>query len=162
MYTSKNKKVVDVFRLLVHIERIEMQRFYVRNGAANNEDLRISFMLNEIDEKTFASKLQKREKERKKKHEYYQIYQMVYNTGAEYIRQIHNYVSTEIIITPSISYPYTTAVCDITSDTTKEHILECVQMIDNLRKYANESFKNVGTRYKCTYPQISQNWLEII
>ena len=67
-----------------------------------NEDIRIKYMLNEIDDKTFRMTIQKREKCRAKNQDIYDILDMYQNTTCEYLRQIRHigielrYVDTEL------------------------------------------------------------------
>lgn len=156
-------KLVDIYRLLAHIQRVEINRYHVGNGAENNEDLRISYMLNEIDEKSFASTLQKREKEKEKKREYYQIYQMVFNAGAEYMRQIDNHIEDCFVNDPGgVNRGYYRAMpMKLVRQPNWTTLETLVTTLDNLKKYANTNFGLTGKRYKCKHPLIDRNWKEI-
>ena len=160
---KKYSKLVNMFRLLAHIQRVEINRYHVGNGAENNEDLRISYMLNEIDETHFAFQLQKREKEKEKKREYYQIFQMVFNAGAEYMRQIDNLIENCFVTDPGAvngGY-YRARSMKMVAQPQWEEIDTILQTLKNLQSYANTNFALTGKRYKCKYPAIKNDWSEI-
>ena len=166
--STTNKKFANflhIYRQLAHIQRVEVNRYHVPNGGAQiNEDLRINYMLNEISEKNFASTLQKREKERQKKLEYYQIYQMVFNTGAEYMRQMHNELELCFVPDQLGQYRgyYQSRPMKCIREPDMRKLQELQTTFENLRKYVNEQFSKVGKRYNCKYPLISTNWAEIL
>jgi hypothetical protein len=155
---------IPIYRLLAHIQRVEINRYHVGNAAQNNEDLRINYMLNELDEKQFAFTLQKREKERLKKQEYYQIYQTVFNAGAEYMRQLDT-----ILIGcfennnggQLIGY-YRAVPMKMVNEPNTTQITNILTTFENLRMYVNGNFSKVGNRYKCKYPCINVNWTDLI
>jgi hypothetical protein len=152
-----------IYRMLAHIQRVEINRYHVGNDANVNEDLRINYMLNEMDEKTFAATLQKREKEKQKKTEYYQIYQMVFNTGAEYMRQVDRLLEYcfEADRTQVQQRYYRAVPMKLKYHPEYSELDKIVKTFDNLRSYANENFQKVGSRYKCKYPNIFRGWSEI-
>lgn len=163
VHMKKYENLITIYRQLVHIQRIEINRYHVGDAAQNNEDLRISYMLNEIDEKHFAFTLQKREKEREKKREYYQIYQMVFNTGAEYMRQIHQLLHPcfENDPTRRVQGYYRAQPMKMVTHPNFHELDTLVETIEQIRVYANNHFEKVGARYKCKYPTIPLNWMEI-
>lgn len=160
---EKYISLIGIYRLLVHIQRVELNRYHVENNNNLNEDLRINYMLNEIDESSFANMLQKREKDRQKKMEYYQIYQMIFNTGAENLRQIDQ-ISAHCFIHDNGGrmFGHIRAMpMKQVAQPNYEEINKIFVIFEELRKYANKSFTNVGSRYKSKFPNIRQNWTEI-
>ena len=91
-------------------------------------------MLKEIDETSWKSTLQKRDKKNCKNMELSQVLQMFVDTSADIFRQI-----LEV---------------KLFSDITK-HLTN----IELLRKYFNDSICKISTRYSCCVPYISDNWL---
>lgn len=91
----------------------------------DNKDLRIRFMLNEINEERFKQYLQMQEKARQKKTELLMIYQM-----------------------------YQTAISDIMQRIYKEKDSKNIDIFiiefNNLKIYCNDVIKNIKNRYKCT------------
>ncbi len=89
-YRAKNTlgaTVLDLQRRLTHVYAVELpplrtQRFNRRDNA----DLRLKYLLNEIDEAEFKSRLQRREKRRDKQLAVRDIYQMVCDTGCDRLR----------------------------------------------------------------------------
>ena len=116
----------DYHRLHLHIQGVELPK-YVVNRNANNEDLRIQFLVNEIDEKVFKLELQKREKAAEKKQEIHQILNM-YQTV---VMDIYN------------------KVVDIK---TYEDIANMIQELDAICMYTNTSFVNISKLYNCVVP----------
>ena len=162
---KKYEIFVNIYRLLIHIQRVEINRYHVGDAAQNNEDLRINYMLNEISEEVFAHTLQKREKDRQKKNEYYQVYQMLFNTGAEYMRQLHQ--SIEHCFErdnngTAIRNYYRAQPMKIIRTPDSSEIDIIAETFENLRTYANENFEKIGSRYKCKYPTVPTTWREIV
>jgi hypothetical protein len=168
-YEVQGVVFVNMYRLLIHIQRVEINRYHVGDAAQNNEDLRISYMLNEISQEAFAQTLQKREKNRQKKDEYYQVYQMLFNTGAEYMRQLQQSIegcfetdeNQEIPDMGRRNHRNHLPMRVIRVPDSKE-IENIAETFENIRIYANENFEKIGSRYKCKYPTIQTNWKEIV
>ena len=120
--------VLNYHRIHVHIQEVELQK-YVVNRTATNEDLRIKFLVNEIDEKHFKLELQKREKASEKKQE------------------IHNILTM-----------YQTVVMDIINRFTHALPLEqferAISELNTIRDYTNNSFIKISTLYNCVVPHI--------
>ena len=76
--TDKINVITEVYRLINHIEQVELIK-YPNNPDTieNNYDLRIKFLMNEINEEKFIHKLKKREKKREKDREIHLIYNMI-------------------------------------------------------------------------------------
>lgn len=120
--------LTNFHRIYVHIQAVELHK-YVVNRTATNEDLRIKFLVNEIDEKHFKLELQKREKASEKKQE------------------IHNILTM-----------YQTVVMDILNRFISAQPLEqfetAVQELDTIREYTNNSFIKISTLYNCVVPYL--------
>jgi len=120
--------LVDYHRIYHHIEHVELPKYVVRR-IAENEDLRIKFLVNEIDEANFKLELQKREKALEKKQEINQILTM-----------------------------YQTVVMDLLNRATTLLTLEQFEglstELDEIRNYMNTQFITISKLYNCVVPNI--------
>lgn len=73
-------------RLVLHIIHSEQPRYHMGINDNDNADLRVSFMLQEIDEDTFKKRLYEREKTTEKRREIGLILEMMQNTLSEMFR----------------------------------------------------------------------------
>ena len=79
--------IMNVFRALVHIERVEFQ-VYRTDRIGNNRDLRIKYLNNEITEDQFKKTLQMREKHVEKKREILQVLNTCVVAGSDIMRRV--------------------------------------------------------------------------
>lgn len=127
-----------VHNLVTHIQEVELPVYRVNNVVDFNRDLRVSYILNGIDEKDFKQMLLTREKLREKKLNYFNIFQMFINVLSDILRQI--VVNYKQNINKLILFD--------------KFVDEQKKIIDNLIIYFNENVKKVGNMYKCVYPGI--------
>ena len=80
-------KVLQIHRSVIHIERIELHYVYNLEQGDNNKDLRMSYMMNEIDDNEFQKKIQRREKCREKKRDIHNILRMFCDSTSDFLRQ---------------------------------------------------------------------------
>jgi len=120
--------LMDYHRIYNHIQHVELPKYVVRR-IAENEDLRIKFLVNEIDEAAFKLELQKREKAVEKKQEIHQILTM-----------------------------YQTVVMDLLNSSQGLISLEQFEILNNeldeIRKYMNTQFITISKIYNCVVPNI--------
>lgn len=148
-----------MYRALSHIQAVELRRYRV-NPAINNEGLRVMYMLNDLDDKEFKTKIQRKEKERQKFTDIYDIFNMVHTTGAMYMRELAE-IETKLVPTRNRHYHYN-GPPKIPKDNIPERVEEIVVEMENLRKYANKVLIEVSSKYsKCKVPLITTNWIEI-
>lgn len=114
----------EMHRITAHVEEVEMPRFTL--GAASNLDLRIAYMLGELDTASFRGKLQQREKKHEKQQEISMVLRMFVDTMADLYRQL--------IIERSVD----------------EH----QSLILALVAYTNETLATISRRFSCTVPQV--------
>lgn len=151
--THKAENIVlrQAYRTLLHIQAVEFRRYRV-NPAANNEQLRILYMLNELTDDEFKSKIQKKEKERAKFNDIYDVLTMVHNTGAMYMREVAEYDQPPRRQTRNDQHEVQTI----------PRIEEIKTEMERLRLYANTAFKGISDRYsKCKVLEISPEWKTI-
>ena len=118
-----------VHRAIVHIQDWELRRNRVR--APNNEDLRVKYLMNTVSEEELKRLLQKREKDRSHRQDIEYVYQMLADTGADFMRQV--------VLDPTES----TRVC---------------MEFEELRTYANEQFEKIGIRYNRVCLYLDARW----
>jgi len=125
------------YRLIAHINRVELPIYNVgEQGEGANRDLRIKYMMNEINEETFKKLIQQREKARLKKRDVYNVLSTVNLAGIDIFHRIHHCKD-------------------------KSSLETIMQEFNELREYCNTSMKSISKRYKCVTPCISEDWVSI-
>jgi hypothetical protein len=129
------EQLYHIHRAISHIEHAEIPRYeIVEQNNETNSDLRIQYMLKELDETSWKSTLQKREKKNMKHTEISQILQMFLDTAADIFRTI----------------------IDVDSDT---KINQHIETLQSLRAYSNTSLEKISQRYSCVVPHIFDDWI---
>jgi hypothetical protein len=123
----------QIIRLYRHIEMVELPMHRI-NRINDNRDLRISYLMKEIDESSFKRLLQQREKAQSKKGEVLLVFQMFIQLCSDIMQRL---VATIKKIDEIEKY-------------NKEFIA--------LRDYANENITNIAKRYKTIPRLIKDNW----
>lgn len=130
---SENQTIIyNVHRLINHINEYEF-RYNLRENAllTDNRDLRIKFLLNDINEEYFKKVIQQREKKNEKVRDLIAILRMFTLTASDMMRQM--------------------VLNDITQDSFCSDIVE-------LKDYTNESLGKIGKRYNCIKRYIGNTW----
>ena len=115
-------------RIVGHIRDYTMRHYPVGNAQEDNSDLRLSFLLKEINNEQWLKKLTVRQKRIEKNHDIYQILQLI----TESLTDIFNRFVRETI--------------DIITET------------DALRQYANTELQKIQIKYSNKTPFISSSW----
>ena len=134
------KKLYNIHRLAVHIERVEMPTFRV-NLETDNLDLRVKYLMNEYTEEEFKFELQKREKKLHKKKEIYDVFEMYVFTVLDLFRNL-----TE----------------EIKAYTEYSQIEAWQKQVGQLQDFANTQFSKISKRYNCTTPNIGMTELKML
>ena len=98
----------------------------------DNSDLRVNYLRNFIDEKRFKSTLKYRMKRNEKNNEFRQVLEMFTATLVDMLGNI----------------------CEGDEDT----VIQNITNFSDIRQYTNDTFKNIGERYKNVYPCITDKW----
>ena len=139
--TDNYNKIIDVHRLIAHVQQFEL-RYTYRDAElpVNNTDIRTKYLMNEISEKDFKITAQKREKAREKSKDLMNILRMYSDTGSDLMRQ-------------SIQHD-------------RDIRVDYVEILMHLREYTNNTFEKIHKRYNCVTPYInrkhelvSEKWL---
>ena len=152
------------YRMLMHIQAVELGRYRV-NQVQNNEYLRVMYMMNELPEKEFKTELQKKEKQRQKYQDIYDIFQMVHTTGAMYMRELSE-LDAKLPKRNEVNlgrhhhyYAYTRQAPVNKNLQLPPRVNEIVNELGQLRLYANTAMEQVSKRYsRCKTPKLSDDW----
>ena len=118
-------------QLINHTKHYEIRRYVTNDNIEKaNLDLRIKYMLNELDENKWKVLLQQREKKRKKNIEIHQIMDMFVNVGSDLFKNIFMQCKTQL------------------------HIKNSCLELDALIKHVNKSFLKIKEKYNNKVPYI--------
>lgn len=88
--------LIDFLRLLHHVQQVEMHRYPVRNrGVQDNLDLRVRYLLNELEEDDWKRELQKRDRMHDKNAAHRLIFDMVVAVGVDLVNRALQCKSTK-------------------------------------------------------------------
>jgi len=124
---------INTFRLIRHMTEVEERRYRVDDVVNTNADLRVRYLLKEIDDERLAKMIMDRDTARKKKKAFHDIVVMYTHTAADVFNSIFR------MLTPQQSV----------------QLMEQVEVMRKLTDYANGQFRRVGDLYKCKCPYIS-------
>jgi hypothetical protein len=130
-------------RGLRHLIVVEESHYRVSDVRDQNVDLRVRYLLNEIDDKYFKQTLTNRETARSKKKEFHNIVVMTMHTGTDIMNLLYSLLTKKLVRHELYD---------------NEGIDTQMVTIEKLRLYANAQFMRVGALYKCKYPQIKDDW----
>lgn len=117
------RRIINLLRVLNHIRDYDVVRVYENGVEAENRDLRVAYLLNEVSEEVWKRKLQQREKQRDFKLAKTQVCEMIITVAGQYLNEIAN---------------------------ERQHVTRVLQIEKDLEKiveYYNESMKNVLDRF---------------
>ena len=116
-------------RMNDHIRYVEINN-YVTNDRQDNIDLRIQYLIKEIDESRFKQLLQQREKKAAKKRDIHGIITMYQDVTVDIIGRLAEVQNVK-------------------------GIKDIIHELNHLRTYTNDCLKPISTRYNCVVPHIS-------
>lgn len=124
--------IYGIHNLIAHIENYELRWNYNNiPERVNNQELRVKYLMNEINETEFKQTIQKREKALEKKRDTHNILTMVSNTGSDLLRQLIQ---------------------------EKHRLGEIQNIFENLRTYTNTTFMKISQRYGNQSMKITKDW----
>jgi len=137
-YDVDMNRIDEIIRNTIHITRNELlNRYKEIDYVKANEDLRVSFMRNHINEETFKTLLQRSEKSNQKRQEIRAIFQMVQTTSTDVIRRFQSTVAKDV------------RMSDILPNAINE--------ISAIAEYANNQFADIAKTYKMPLISLSSN-----
>ena len=153
-------KITNIHQTIVHIQHVEIRRYTpYEDQEIIKRDLRVKYLLNEIDEPTLKAILQQNEKSNQKLIDYRNICQMFCDVGSDIFRQI---VNEYTVVTNMGVYRTYNMVSPEHKDRLSKYLNEQLRILEGLITYFNENIKKVGKIYKCVYPGITDNcrWVQ--
>jgi hypothetical protein len=125
--------IVEICRNLIHIHYVVLPPLNI-NLLQINQNIRIQYMRNKIEESVFKSKILANDKRNMKTAELHNTFQMVYDSGVDIIIRFSDYVNK----IESVSFAE--------DPTTKEYMNE----IAELAKYGNQCLDEIAFTYNST------------
>ena len=116
----------EILQYAMIVHQMERENMYIDLTPIDNINLRVAYMLNDIDENDFKNFLQRQEKFKDKSRDLSNIYEMMANTGGDLLRQY--------VIDP-------------------ERHDEIVDLLKKIVDYGNEIFETIRKRYNCRLPR---------
>ncbi len=113
------EKLFEIHRFINHVERYEIAHNY-RANPVNNAELRVKYLMNELDDEKFKKMIQQREKAYNKARNIRDVLQMFVHTSSDMYRQM------------------------VLDEVTVE---ETQVLLDALIDYCNTTFVTIGKRY---------------
>jgi len=129
------------YRNLIHLREVDLGK-YRTDRLGDNLQMRVDFMRNKMSEDEFKVTLQKREKERMKKTEIFNILNMFINCNIDIAYRFVEFIETNGI-TPFLN---------------GNGIIDFRQEWDKILSYTNDSFIEVSKNFGCKVFVITPNW----
>ena len=133
-WQNQNVNCVDArFRLVNHIREVVMPRYNFEYTPEQNEDLRINYLLKELNKDKWKEQLKRRYKKAEKDREVHQILDMFTTSMTDLFLQIN-------------------------STDNKEEMTGYWKEMEKLHTYTNGILENIGKMFKNKVPKISNEW----
>jgi hypothetical protein len=116
----------EILQYAMVVHQMERENMYLDTRPIDNTQIRITYMLNDIDEQTFKNFLQRQEKYTDKSRDLSNIFEMMANTGGDLLRQY--------VIDP-------------------ERHDEIINLLQKIVDYGNDIFESIRKRYNCRLPR---------
>jgi hypothetical protein len=116
----------EILQYAMVVHQMERENMYLDLRPIDNTQIRVTYMLNDIDEQTFKNFLQRQEKYTDKSRDLSNIFEMMANTGGDLLRQY---------------------VID-----TERHD-EIIDLLQKIVDYGNDIFESIRKRYNCRLPR---------
>ena len=130
---GKDTELAKIYAVISHLEHQYLPRINPADARDMNRDLRVKYILKEINEDNFKSELHRREKAREKKEEIYGIVSTFVEVIKDFIRKAYE---DESFFRTSFHYE-----------------------AQKMREYTNKSLEdNVERIFKCVIPNITIGW----
>ena len=127
-----------IHNVVVHIRQHEIRNITELDETTTRHS-RISYMLQKMSEENFKKLLQQLEKQKNKKTDFNNIYQMFVDVSSDIFRQLIVFYQN--------------------GGEMKNCFIEKLEIFENLKIYFNENIKKCGTSYNCVYPGLTDEYL---
>jgi hypothetical protein len=129
-----------MIRNAIHLNHVELgERYREIDYPMTNQDLRVKYMRQEIDEKQFKILLQRNEKKVQKRIETRNVLQVLSTTSTDILFRFKHHAET------------------CTPNTIKDTTI--LNEIDEIVKYVNEQLEEIGKTYGSSHPLKVTNYL---
>ena len=130
----KEQEVLYNFhRIIQHVQHVELNRYHNVFNEADNQDMRIQYLLGAMTSDTLKITIQQREKKREKERAIRRALEVLVQAGVDLLRRVM-------------------------AETDMEKKRGIMDEIDALRIYVNELLAKVHQRLKLSVPQYTSNW----
>ena len=133
MAASEITMILNFHRIIQHVQHVELQRYHNVFNEADNQDLRIDYLLGLFNDEFMKVEIQKREKKREKERAMRRALDVLVQAGTDILRRIMS--ETDLI--------------------KKKMIMD---EIDALRIYVNELLTKVHERLKLSIALYKSDW----
>ena len=129
-HSSNNKtdRISHIIRYTIHNNRIELPQFRT-NYLEKNQELRVQYLCNEIDEDTFKILVQRNDKKHRKNNEISQVIQVSITAVTDIVFRIIDNLKN--------------SVCG------EDKFDELIGEFNGVSEYCNEIFKDISFAYGC-------------
>ena len=129
---------------------------------AGNRELRIAYLRNKIDEQTFVTRIQRKEKDNQKKAEILNVLELFSTVTTDLL--LRSFEATrELLVMPGPNENLTWSINDTNGSVFAKKITAILFEADELVKHANELLADIGKTYAFKTKQISldegKNWV---
>ena len=125
---SNTNLLSDIIRSTIHNNRIELPQ-YITNYLERNQELRVQYLCNEIDEDIFKILVQRNDKKHRKNNEISQVIQVSITAVTDIVFRIIDDLKK--------------SVCG------EDKFDEIMSEFNGIREYCNEIFKDISFAYGC-------------
>jgi hypothetical protein len=133
MHNSDINSLLRFHRQLQHVNHVDLPRYHNVFNEADNQDLRIDYLLGKNDYNVLKVEIQKREKKREKERAIRRAQEVLVQAGTDILRRIM-------------------------SETDLSKKQSTMDEIDALRIYVNELLSKIHDRLKLSVPQYKSDW----
>lgn len=133
LLVKEQELLYNFHRIIQHVQHVELHRYHNVFNEADNQDMRIQYLLGVLSSDVLKVQIQQREKKREKERAIRRALEVLVQAGIDLLRRI------------------------IDADTADKK-RGIIQEIDALRIYVNELLAKVHQRLKLSVPQYTHSW----
>lgn len=136
------KSVHNIYACFRHLEW-HLNNNHEQLSEIHLRNLRVKFLLKEIDEEKWKTSIQRIDKSNKKTNAILNVKRLILQVSRSYIEQVIRY-------------------CDEADNKTIQNIQQIIKDSETFRNYVNGCFVNVSSNFNnCAVPGLGENWREI-
>lgn len=137
--------VRETCRMLIHYRFAVIERYRV-DDILNNQDLRVRYLRNLMNEDEFKAILQKNDKKNSKKRDIYLVYIMFINTATDILYRFMDILGDR----------------DDINDDKQRLLIDTLNEVKHIVKYSNECLDEIEKTYKCKVSKLMGGnlWIE--